>query len=77
MSRRETKLLLDQMEGTYGLMAGLLYGTGMRLMECIRLRVKDVDYDYQQIVVRNAKGKKDRTVWYHFRRSIKSRCENI
>jgi integrase len=62
MSRRETKLLLDRMEGTYGLMAGLLYGTGMRLMECIRLRVKDVDYDYQQIVVRNAKGKKDRVV---------------
>jgi integron integrase len=62
MSRRETKLLLDQIEGTYGLMAGLLYGTGMRLMECIRLRVKDVDYDYQQIVVRNAKGKKDRVV---------------
>ncbi len=62
MSRRETKLLLDQLEGTYGLMAGLLYGTGMRLMECIRLRVKDVDYDYQQIMVRNAKGKKDRVV---------------
>ncbi len=62
MSRREVRLLLDQLEGTYGLMAGLLYGTGMRLMECIRLRVKDVDYDYQQIMVRNAKGKKDRVV---------------
>jgi integron integrase len=62
LSRREVKLLLDQMEGTYGLMAGLLYGTGMRLMECIRLRVKDVDFDYQQFVVRNAKGKKDRVV---------------
>ena len=62
LSQREVKLLLDQMDGVYGLMAGLLYGTGMRLMECVRLRVKDVDYDYQQIVVRNAKGKKDRVV---------------
>ena len=41
-------------------MAALLYGTGMRLMECIRLRVKDVDFDRQEIVVRNGKGGKDR-----------------
>ena len=62
LSRREIKLLLDQIDGVYGLMAGLLYGTGMRLMEGIRLRVKDVDFDYQQIVVRDAKGNKDRVV---------------
>jgi len=62
LSRREVKLLLDELDGVYGLMAGLLYGAGLRLMECIRLRVKDVDFDYQQIVVRNAKGKKDRVV---------------
>jgi len=43
-------------------MAGLMYGTGMRLMECVRLRVQDIDFDYQQIVVRNGKGKKDRVV---------------
>jgi len=46
----------------YYLMASLLYGCGMRLMECIRLRVFDIDFDYQQIMVRNAKGNKDRVV---------------
>ena len=43
-------------------MAALLYGTGMRLMECIRLRVKDIDFAYRQIVVRDGKGQKDRVV---------------
>ena len=46
----------------HGLMAGLLYGTGTRLMGCVRLRVQDIDFDYAQIVVRNGKGKKDRIV---------------
>ena len=44
------------------LMASLLYGCGMRLMECVRLRVLDIDFDYQQIMIRNAKGGKDRVV---------------
>ena len=39
-----------------------MYGSGMRLMECVRLRVQDVDFDYQQIMVRQAKGGKDRVV---------------
>jgi len=43
-------------------MSNLLYGCGMRLMECVRLRVLDIDFGYQQILVRNAKGKKDRVV---------------
>jgi integron integrase len=43
-------------------MASLLYGTGMRLMDCIRLRVKDIDFAYNQIVVRDGKGQKDRVV---------------
>jgi integron integrase len=43
-------------------MASLLYGTGMRLMECVRLRVQDIDFRYKQIIVRNAKGAKDRLV---------------
>jgi len=47
---------------THRLMASLLYGCGLRLMECIRLRIFDLDFDYQQIVVRNAKGGKDRIV---------------
>jgi len=62
LSRLETKALLDSLDGTFGLMAGLLYGTGMRLMECVRLRVLDVDFDYEQITVRDGKGNKDRVV---------------
>ncbi len=41
-------------------MAGLLYGSGLRLMECVRLRVKDVDFGYGQVTVRDGKGEKDR-----------------
>ena len=47
---------------THRLMANLLYGCGMRLMECVRLRVLDIDFDYHQILIREAKGKKDRIV---------------
>lgn len=50
------------MDGTFGLMARLMYGTGMRLMECVRLRVLDVDFDNGLILVRNGKGGKDRAV---------------
>ena len=49
-----------RLEGTKWLMASLLYGTGLRLMECVRLRVKDVDFSYNHIVVREGKGDKDR-----------------
>lgn len=62
LSRDEVARLLGAMDGTFGLMAQLMYGTGMRLMEVVRLRVQDVDYGYNQIVVRNAKGNKDRVV---------------
>ena len=54
--------LLAQMDGVTALLARLLYGTGMRLMEGMRLRVKDVDFDRQAIIVREAKGNKDRVV---------------
>ncbi len=62
LTKPEAISLLENLEGIYYLMAALLYGTGMRLMECVRLRVKDIDFGYQQIVVRQAKGKKDRVV---------------
>src|SRR3546814_130147 len=62
LSRGEVTRLLAAMEGQGWLMAALLYGTGMRLMECIRLRVKDVDFGRGEIVVRNGKGGKDRRV---------------
>ncbi len=62
MTRDEVAGLLAQMEGETALLARLLYGTGMRLMEGIRLRVKDVDFDRLVIIVREAKGGKDRVV---------------
>jgi len=65
LSRAEAVRLLTELEkisGLHYLMAALLYGTGMRLMECVRLRVQDVDFDQNMIVVRNGKGQKDRVV---------------
>lgn len=60
LTREEVQDLLSAMEGVNWLMASLLYGTGMRLMECLRLRVKDIDFGYHQILVRDGKGQKDR-----------------
>jgi integron integrase len=62
LSRDEVTQLLALMDGRFGLMASLLYGSGMRLMECVRLRVKDVDFELNQICVRDGKGGKDRHV---------------
>lgn len=58
----DVKALLAAMEGVTGLVAHLLYGTGMRLLEALRLRVKDIDFDRNVIIVREAKGNKDRVV---------------
>ena len=60
LSSAEATALLSSMTGTKWLMAALLYGAGLRLRECLTLRVKDVDFDYRQIVVRHGKGAKDR-----------------
>ncbi len=62
LSRREIRDLLSELEGTFSLMGELLYGAGLRLMECVRLRVQEVDFDYAHILVRDGKGKKDRVV---------------
>jgi integron integrase len=63
LTRDEVRKLMEKIDGdTQWLMANLLYGCGMRLMECVRLRVLDVDFGYRQILVREAKGKKDRVV---------------
>lgn len=56
----EVMRVLDQMDGTHHLMACLLYGSGLRLMECVRLRVQDVDFGRREILVRSGKGGKDR-----------------
>lgn len=62
LSREEVHRLLSVMEGTLGLIARVLYGTGMRLMECLRLRVKDVDFERALITIREGKGDQDRVV---------------
>ncbi len=60
LTPEEVSVLLAQLEGVHGLMANLLYGTGMRLLECLRLRVKDVDLARREITIREGKGNKDR-----------------
>jgi integrase len=60
LSVTEVQAVLAQLNGTRWLMASLLYGVGLRLMECLRLRVKDVDFAYQQLIVHNGKGEQDR-----------------
>jgi integrase len=56
----EARAVLAKMHGTTRLMAQLLYGGGLRVMECVRLRIKDIDFGYLQITVRDAKGGRDR-----------------
>ncbi len=60
LTRFEVSRLFAHLTGTHWLMAGLLYGSGLRLMECMRLRIKDIDFERSQIVVRDGKGQKDR-----------------
>lgn len=62
LTKEEVAALLSFVEGPTALLAQLLYGTGMRLMEGLRLRVKDIDFDRHVIIVREAKGNKDRVV---------------
>jgi integron integrase len=60
LTREEVRAILQEMRGTPKLMALLLYGAGLRLMECARLRIKDVEFTSSQILVRGGKGDKDR-----------------
>jgi len=60
LTESEVARVLAHLDGRNWLMASLLYGAGLRLMECVRLRVKDVDFQYRQITVRDGKGNKDR-----------------
>ena len=60
LSRDEVQRMLTQMDGRPWLLASILYGSGLRLMECLRLRVKDVDFARNEITVRGGKGAKDR-----------------
>jgi integron integrase len=60
LGRDELRALMAQLHGTHRLMGMLLYGAGLRLMECLRLRVKDLDFERAQVVVRQGKGRRDR-----------------
>ncbi len=60
LSREEVRAILNELTGTRRLMASLLYGSGLRLLECCRLRIQDIDFDRNQILVRRGKGDKDR-----------------
>jgi integron integrase len=60
LTRDEVRGVLAQMQGTTWLMAALIYGGGLRLLECLRLRIKDIDFEYRQLLIRDAKGQKDR-----------------
>lgn len=59
-TKKEVESVLAQLKGAHWLMASLMYGSGLRLMECVRLRAKDIDFEYSQVVVRDGKGEKDR-----------------
>ena len=60
LSSAEVAAVLAELSGVYWLVASLLYGSGLRLMECLRLRVKDIDLEQRQVIVRSGKGQKDR-----------------
>lgn len=60
LSREEVAAILKQLTGTMRLIVMLLYGTGVRIEECVDLRVKDLDFDRHQVIVRHGKGRKDR-----------------
>lgn len=59
-SKKEVQLLLSHTNAVINIILSLMYGSGMRLSECLRLRIKDIDFDYKQIIVRDGKGSKDR-----------------
>jgi integrase len=60
LNREEIQAILSRLGGTNWLIASLLYGTGMRIMECLRLRVQDIDMKRKEILIRDGKGFKDR-----------------
>src|SRR5688572_33052999 len=62
LSEAEVRRLLDEVQGTARLMVGLLYGAGLRQIECLSLRVKDLDFAYRQIMVRDGKRSEERRV---------------
>jgi len=79
LAREEVKAILGQMRGTPWLMASLMYGAGLRLLECARLRIKDVDFAMGEITVRDGKGRKDRVTMlpYALRSPLAEHVERV
>ncbi len=79
MSRDEVKAVLLRLQGEKLLAARLMYGTGMRLMECLQLRVQDIDFDRNEILIRNGKGAKDRVTMLpaSLKHSLKNHLETV
>jgi integron integrase len=64
MTREEVRAVLEHLEGVHAIVGGLLYGSGLRLLECLRLRIKDLDPKRHQIIVREGKGDRDRATLF-------------
>ena len=60
LTKPEVQLVLSEFDGRYGLMAQLLYGSGLRLLECLRLRVNDLNFSRNEVTIRQGRGNKDR-----------------
>jgi integron integrase len=75
----EARAVLARLKGDYRLMADLLYGSGLRLMECLRLRVKDIDFGYNRITVRDGKGLHERMALLpqQLRRALRAHLERV
>ncbi|MFZ2148153.1 MAG: tyrosine-type recombinase/integrase [Sedimentisphaerales bacterium] len=79
LTRKEGHRLFSFLEGSYLLMAQLLYGSGLRLLECIKLRVKDIDFANNLLTIRAGKGEKDRTTMlpYKIKESLKAHLQRM
>jgi len=79
LTQTEVQGLLEKMNGTHLLMAKLLYGAGLRLMECIRLRIQDIDFGQNKLFIRGGKGGKDRTTLLplNIKDTLEAHIENV
>ena len=79
LTHDEANEILSHIDGMVGVMACMLFGSGLRLMECVRLRIQDIDFENNQIYVRNPKGGKDRTTLFpeNLHRGIRVQIEKV
>lgn len=79
MNKKEIRKVFQHLTGTTNLICGLLYGAGLRISECLRLRVQDIDFEYNQIHVRSGKGLKDRVTILpqSFRNALKIHIKKV